>query len=79
MIVRVRDTGIGVPATQLGQIFHRFHQVAPERSRDRPGSGLGLAIVKHLAWLHGGNVEVQSEIGVGSTFTLRLPVEQPED
>lgn len=76
VVLRVRDGGIGIPATHLETIFHRFHQVAGDRSRERPGFGLGLAIVKHLVRLHGGQIAVESELGVGSVFTLRLPVSE---
>ena len=69
----VRDEGIGIPAADTERIFNRFHQVAADRSRQRPGHGLGLAIVKHLVRLHGGRIEVRSELGRGSTFSVDLP------
>ncbi len=69
----VVDTGIGIPADSLEKIFHRFHQVSRDRSRELRGTGLGLAIVKHLMRLHGGSVRVDSELGAGSTFTLEFP------
>lgn len=70
----IRDEGIGIPAADLDKIFHRFYQVARDRSRRHPGHGLGLAIVKHLVRLHGGRVSVRSELGQGSTFELDLPL-----
>ncbi|MEN9293198.1 MAG: hypothetical protein RL288_994, partial [Actinomycetota bacterium] len=57
-------------------IFERFYRVDPARSRMTGGTGLGLSIVKHVAQNHGGDVKVWSKLGVGSTFTLQLPVAQ---
>jgi two-component system, OmpR family, phosphate regulon sensor histidine kinase PhoR len=71
--LRVSDTGAGIPTTDLERIFERFYRVDKARSRDTGGTGLGLAIVRHVAESHGGVVEVASELGSGSTFTVRLP------
>ena len=72
-IVRVRDSGIGIPFHAQSRVFERFYRVDKDRSRDRGGTGLGLSIVKHVAELHAGHVGVESELGQGSTFTVRLP------
>jgi signal transduction histidine kinase len=72
-MVRVTDTGIGIPLESQARVFERFYRVDRARSRDRGGTGLGLAIVKHVAELHGGQVTVESELGSGSTFTAWLP------
>jgi signal transduction histidine kinase len=72
-IVRVRDSGIGIPLNAQSRIFERFYRVDKDRSRDRGGTGLGLSIVKHVAELHAGHVAVESELGEGSTFTVHLP------
>lgn len=72
-VLSVRDTGIGIPAREQARIFERFYRVDRARSRDTGGTGLGLSIVKHIAENHGGTVEVRSELGQGSTFTVRLP------
>jgi len=72
--VDVKDQGIGIPAQDLDRIFERFYRVDPARSRVTGGTGLGLSIVKHVCENHGGEVRVWSEVGVGSTFTLRLPI-----
>jgi two-component system sensor histidine kinase SenX3 len=69
----VADTGIGIPARDLGRIFERFYRVDRARSRSTGGTGLGLAIVRHVAANHGGEIRVDSEEGVGSTFSLVLP------
>jgi two-component system sensor histidine kinase SenX3 len=71
--VAVTDEGIGIPHEDLGRIFERFYRVDSARSRETGGTGLGLAIVKHVMNNHGGEVTVWSTLGVGSTFTLRLP------
>lgn len=70
----VRDDGPGIPQDALEKIFERFYRVDPGRSRDRGGTGLGLAIVKHIAERHHGEVAVESELGMGSTFIVRLPL-----
>jgi two-component system sensor histidine kinase SenX3 len=72
--ISVADQGIGIPERDLERIFERFYRVDPARSRATGGTGLGLAIVKHVMAAHGGKVSVWSKEGVGSTFTLRLPV-----
>jgi len=69
-VVRVTDTGTGIPADHLPRIFERFYRVDPSRSRKEGGTGLGLAIVKHLVEAHGGRVEAESELGRGTTILL---------
>ncbi len=72
-VVRVSDTGSGIPADHLPRIFERFYRVDPGRSRQEGGTGLGLAIVKHLVEAHGGRVEAESELGRGTTILLYFP------
>ena len=67
------DTGIGIPPESLPRLFERFYRVDKGRAREEGGTGLGLAIVKHVAQAHGGQVEVESRAGRGSTFRVRLP------
>lgn len=74
LVLSVRDTGMGIPLQEQQRIFERFYRVDAARSREVGGTGLGLSIAKHLAEAHGGRIEVQSEAGSGSTFTLYLPV-----
>lgn len=74
--VAVRDAGPGIAAEHLPRLFERFYRVDKARSRQMGGTGLGLAIVKHIAHAHQGRVEVESTVGVGSTFTLYLPREE---
>ena len=69
----VSDQGQGIPETELGRIFERFYRIDAARSRATGGTGLGLSIVKHVCANHGGDVTVWSEVGRGSTFTIRLP------
>ena len=69
----VEDHGVGIPTRDLDRVFERFYRVDQARSRGTGGTGLGLAIVRHVATNHGGDVVVESEEGVGSTFTLRVP------
>ncbi len=72
--ISVTDQGPGIPEADLNRIFERFYRVDPARSRDTGGTGLGLAIVKHVCANHGGDCIVWSQVGQGSTFTLRFPV-----
>jgi two-component system sensor histidine kinase SenX3 len=74
--ISVADRGIGISTDELDRIFERFYRVDPARARNTGGTGLGLSIVKHVAASHGGSVEVWSEPGSGSTFTLVLPAWQ---
>jgi two-component system phosphate regulon sensor histidine kinase PhoR len=69
----VTDRGPGIPRAERDKIFQRFYQVDRSRSKKRPGSGLGLSIVKHIAHLHGATVEVEGEVGQGSTFRVVFP------
>ncbi|WP_423922563.1 sensor histidine kinase [Frigoribacterium sp. 2-23] len=78
--IAVTDQGDGIPDDELDRVFERFYRVDPARSRRTGGTGLGLAIVKHVVQNHGGDIRVWSQVGRGSTFTLRLPeahVESP--
>lgn len=77
--IEVRDQGIGIPSRDLERIFERFYRVDRARSRATGGTGLGLAIVRHVARAHGGDVQVESSEGEGSTFRLRLPQTQGGD
>ncbi|MDD5597644.1 MAG: ATP-binding protein, partial [Victivallaceae bacterium] len=76
VIIKVKDNGPGIAREHLPRLFERFYRVDKARSRKLGGTGLGLAIVKHIAQLHGGSISVESELGQGSTFTLRIPVKQ---
>jgi len=73
-VLEVIDTGIGIPPESIPRLFERFYRVDKGRAREEGGTGLGLAIVKHVAQTHGGQVEVESRIGQGSTFRVRLPL-----
>ncbi len=71
--IEVQDTGIGIPEQYTDRIFERFFRVDRLRSRQSGGTGLGLSIVRNVVVAHGGSVAVRSTVGVGSTFTIRLP------
>jgi signal transduction histidine kinase len=73
-LISVTDSGEGIPTRDIDRVFERFYRVDSARSRATGGTGLGLAIVKHVAEGHGGTVSVESELGVGSTFTILLPL-----
>ncbi|MEN9961931.1 MAG: hypothetical protein RIS66_344 [Actinomycetota bacterium] len=72
--IAVTDHGVGIAAEDQERIFERFYRVDPSRSRDTGGTGLGLSIVKHVASNHRGEIKLFSQVGIGSTFTLRLPL-----
>lgn len=73
-VVRVADTGMGIPPEMRDKIFERFFRVDKSRSKETGGTGLGLAIVKHAVMYHKGTIEVESEEGKGTTFIVRLPL-----
>jgi signal transduction histidine kinase len=73
-VVAITDTGIGIPVGDIPLIFERFYRVDKSRSRDDGSSGLGLAIGRYIAEAHGGKIEVESTAGVGSTFSVWLPL-----
>jgi two-component system phosphate regulon sensor histidine kinase PhoR len=72
-VIQVKDNGPGIPKEHLPRIFERFYRVDKSRSRDAGGTGLGLAIVKHIVVAHHGSVSVDSELGKGTTFRIRVP------
>jgi len=76
-IVLIRDTGIGIDKDDLPYLFDRFYRVKDDRSRESGGVGLGLAIARAIAIAHRGQISVQSQRGVGSSFTVKLPLRTP--
>jgi two-component system sensor histidine kinase/response regulator len=74
LVGQVADTGIGIPKDKLVNLFQEFYQVDNSEERRYEGTGLGLALTKQLVQLHGGDIRVESELGVGSTFEFRLPI-----
>jgi signal transduction histidine kinase len=73
ILVRVSDTGVGIPEDQLGMIFDRFHRIESVQGRSQEGTGIGLAMVKELVKLHQGTITVNSREGLGSVFTIAIP------
>ena len=74
LLVRVSDTGVGIPEDQLTRIFDRFHRVENVQGRSQEGTGIGLAMVKELVRMHHGTISVTSQLGRGSNFTIVLPM-----
>jgi signal transduction histidine kinase len=73
-LVKIRDTGIGIPKEEQEKIFKRFYRVDKSRSRDTGGVGLGLSITEWIVQAHHGRIEVESELNQGSTFLVYLPI-----
>ena len=73
-LLRVRDTGTGIPAEEMPRLFERFHRIANARGRTHEGSGIGLALVQELVKLHGGSITAESEAGRGTTFVISIPL-----
>ncbi|MEC4880789.1 MAG: two-component system sensor histidine kinase RppB [Scytonema sp. PMC 1070.18] len=76
-LIKIKDTGIGIAPEHISQIFNRFYRIDKDRSRTTGGSGLGLAIALAIAKAHKGMIQVDSQLEVGSTFTVKLPLEKP--
>ena len=76
-MVEIKDEGEGIPADYIPRLTERFYRVDDSRSREKGGTGLGLAIVKHILNRHRGRLLIESEVGVGSRFTVCLPFDQP--
>lgn len=76
VVIIVKDTGIGIPEESLPYIFERFYRVDSSRTRESGGSGIGLTLVKQFIEAHDGNIEVESKINVGTTFSIILPIKQ---
>jgi len=77
-LVSVTDTGIGIPAEEIGHVFERFRRVRSGAAQSIPGTGLGLTIVKQIVEMHGGKIWVESAVGHGSSFHFTIPL-APED
>jgi heavy metal sensor kinase len=73
-VIAIKDSGIGIPEEHIPHIFERFYRVDRARSRAEGGAGLGLSISQHIAGMHGGKIEVESQVGQGSTFSVFLPL-----
>ena len=72
-VLTVADTGIGIPKEAQSRVFERFYRVDKSRSKATGGTGLGLAIVKHIALLHDARIDLQSQVGTGTTIRVTFP------
>jgi heavy metal sensor kinase len=78
-VIAIKDTGIGISKEHIPHLFERFYRVDKARSRDEGGAGLGLAICQHIVEVHNGRIEVESQIGKGSTFFVSLPLPESSE
>jgi two-component system, OmpR family, phosphate regulon sensor histidine kinase PhoR len=78
VVIEVEDEGFGIAKEHFPRLFERFYRIEKSRSRDEGGTGLGLSIVKHIAQIHGGTVEVESELNKGSIFRIKFPLQLAE-
>jgi len=76
LLIRVQDTGVGITPQDLARVIEPFAQTGDTYTRSHEGSGLGLALVKSLTEMHGGSVNIESEVGVGTTVTIEFPQER---
>jgi signal transduction histidine kinase len=76
VLIRVRDQGPGIPPEEFGRVFEKFYRLERDAASGVVGTGLGLPLVKEIVEKHGGQIQVESELGFGSTFTIQLPLEQ---
>jgi two-component system sensor histidine kinase ResE len=79
-VIKISDSGEGIPEDQLSRIFERFYKIDGSRKKDgEPGTGLGLAIAQQIIQAHAGVITVQSDIGAGSEFEVRIPIVKADD
>jgi signal transduction histidine kinase len=78
LMIVIKDFGIGIRKEEINKVFERFYRGGDELTRTIKGSGLGLTLVNQIVEVHNGNIDVESEPGKGSTFSIRLPLQQPE-
>src|SRR5204862_4230105 len=76
VLIRVRDQGLGIPAAEQKEIFQKFVRGAASKTASIRGTGVGLAMARQIVLAHGGDISVESELGQGSVFTVRLPVHE---
>ncbi len=73
-LISVTDHGVGISKEELKKIFDKFYRTPTSKAKETRGSGLGLTLAKHIIEAHGGTIEVESEVGKGSNFTIRIPL-----
>lgn len=78
LLIAVADTGIGIPKASQGRVFERFYRVDKGRSKKMGGTGLGLSIVKHIVQFYNGSISLESQVNVGTTITVRLPIKEAQ-